>query len=276
MISPIGSHLASSLQAEGRRPAPDRDVGTATGATGLRTAPLRPTPDHLALLTALLRTGEFGRAEELLAAVWNHERPDEQLHYLRLWVLAGQGRVLDALEIARSATGRFPGSAAIAYLHAVLERTVGDAHAAVEAALRAAAIEPGKIVPERLLTALLSESGPSGERERPAGLTLPAATPDQDEAYRIPDPIGAALLGASLLSPPGSARPFRPVMPAIPAAPDPVVAAVHDGRRRFIWIGVATVAAALWASRDPLLASAALAAAVAWLSRPRRAPSDPE
>jgi hypothetical protein len=276
MISPIGSHLASILQPGGLRPAPDPGAATATGAAALRTTALRPTPDHLALLTALLRAGDYTRAEELLAAVWDHERPEEQLHYLRLWVLAGQGRVLDALEIARSATGRFPGSAAIAYLHAVLERAAGDAHAAVEAALRAAAIEPGKVAPERLLSALLSERGESGEHGPTSPLTMPAATPEEEEEYRIPDPIGAALLGASLLSPPGSARPFRPVMPATWAAPDPVVAIVHDGRRRFIWIGVATVAAALWASRNPLLATAALAATVAWLSRPRRAPSDPE
>jgi hypothetical protein len=78
-----------------------------------------------------------------------------------------------------------------------------------------------------------------------------------------------ALAGLALLHPAGSELAYRPSLSAL----EPPVAddrhRVDDNRR--IWlIAVATVVAAIWAVRQPLLATTALAAVVAWLSRPRR------
>lgn len=222
----------------------------------------RPSPDHLALVQALIRAGQFTRGMELLDAVWHHEMHDEHCWYLRLWMLAGQGRVLEALDLARVATGHLPGSAAIAYLQAALEQCVGDPQAAVEAALRAAAIAPGRAEPESMLERVLETRHPPVDGE--TGLSSQAAAAEPPI-----NPVAAALAGLALLHPAGSDLAFRPSLPAFepPVADDRHRA---DDTRRIGLIAVATVVAALWAVREPLLATVALAGVVAWLSRPRR------
>jgi hypothetical protein len=78
-----------------------------------------------------------------------------------------------------------------------------------------------------------------------------------------------ALTGLALAHPSGSARALQPQG----LAREIRVAQPREGRaerRRFWLIGVATILAALWAVRDPLPATVALAGAVAWLSRPPR------
>src|SRR5262249_52010346 len=82
---------------------------------------LRVTPDHLKLIRALVEAGQFDRALEMLEAVWHPDRSDEQISFLKIWLLIGQGRVVDALEVARAAVDRLPGSAAVAHLQGALE-----------------------------------------------------------------------------------------------------------------------------------------------------------
>lgn len=226
--------------------------------------PTRPTDDHLALVQALLQAGQPGRALEMLDAVWRHGTVEERLWFLRLWALVGQGRILDAVEVARIATGTLPGSAAVAYVHAALEHAVGEHSAAIEAALRAAAVLPERRVTEELLGALLETQDRSGlgpeESWRPS---LPSVSTS------VPSPLAAALTGAALLHPWGSAVALR-ASPLAASIAVGVTAPELDSRRRLVWMAVATVVAAIWAVRNPLLASAALAAVVAWLTRPRR------
>jgi hypothetical protein len=149
---------------------------------------------------------------------------------------------------------------------------VGDRTAALEAALRAAAILPEHRETEALLTAMLetgelSDEKSGGAKEVPAALGPANSSPAEGQ---VPSPLAAAVLAATLLHPPGSARPRQPTMPAgIPAASGTVNVA-REPRRRLVLMAIATVAAAVWAVRDPILASAALAGVVAWLSRPRK------
>ncbi len=263
-VTPLPSRTAEFRPSGAPRVAPPGPVPVADRLQSRWSAlpQTRPTPDHLALVEALIRAGQFTRGMELLDAVWHHELHDERCWYLRLWLLAGQGRVLEALELARVATGHLPGSAAIAYLQAALEQGAGDPQAAVEAALRAAAIVPGRTEPEALLELVL-EARHSMRDEAP-GVSSQAAPTDAPI-----NPVAAALAGLALLHPAGSDLAFRPSLPAFepPVADDRHRA---DDTRRIGLIAVATVVAALWAVREPLLATVALAGIVAWLSRPRR------
>jgi hypothetical protein len=226
----------------------------------------------LALVRALLETGQSSRALELLNAVWQHDTAEERLWFLRLWALVGQKRVLEALDVARIATGQLPGSAAVSYLHGSLEHAVGDRTAALEAALRAAAILPERRETEALLTAML-ETGERADGESEGAKEVTAALGPANSSHvegQVPSPLAAAVLAAALLHPPGSTRSLKPTMPAaIPAAPGTANVA-NEARRRLVLMAIATVVAAVWAVRDPILASAALAGVVAWLSRPRK------
>jgi hypothetical protein len=200
---------------------------------------------------------------ELLDAVWHHDLHDEHCWYLRLWLLAGQGRILEALDLARVATSHLPGSAAIAYLQAALEHCAGDPQAAVESALRAAAIMPGRAEPEAMLELVLEAQHAPIERGE-VDLARQAEPGDPPM-----NPVAVALAGLALLHPAGSALAYRPSLPAF----EPLVAADRyrsEDNRRIGLIAAATVVAAIWAVRQPLLATAGLAAVVAWLSRPNR------
>ncbi len=249
---------AGTQQALPRAPAPE------SAPARWSTPPqARPTPDHLALVQALIQAGQFTRGMELLDAVWHHDMHDEHCWYLRLWLLAGQGRILEAIDLARVATGHLPGSAAIAYLRAALELSAGDAQAAVESALRAAAIAPGRVEPEAMLERVLESHH---TRIEAAADRLPTQRGVEDPPL---NPVAAALAGLALLHPQGSALAYRPTLP--PYEP-PLAADRHrwEDDRRIGLIAVATVVAAVWAVREPLLATTALAAVVAWLSRPSR------
>lgn len=217
----------------------------------------------------MVRAGRFDRALELLDAVWQRESADEHCWYYRLWILAGQGRVLEALALAREASGRLPGSGAIAWLQAALERSHGDRDAALEAALRGAAACPGPAGPEQLLQALLDErdSAPPVPRALPRVLLpeppeLPAPLPPWH------DPVRAALAGAAFLFPFGSPRAVQLMRGGVSAgaeAPPPADRRADLGRLGLM--AVATVIAAAVAVREPLLATAGLALTVAWLTR---------
>lgn len=258
-------------------PAPGRVVPLPEPAAGVYSSAvqssLRVTPDHLALIRALIEAGQTTRAMELLNAVWHPQLADEHSWYLRLWILAEEGRLLEAMELARVASSRLPGSSAVAYLQAALEHAAGSP-GAVEAAVRAGTSAPERSEPRALLAALLTAAGAeakeAGDNPRvpqPAAERLPLATTDG-----IPNPVAAAVLGAALLHPLGSERPHRPAVSAHrrePPAPAPARATVPG--RRFGLIAAATVIAALWAIRDPLPAAALLAAIVLWLARPAAA-----
>jgi hypothetical protein len=226
----------------------------------------QPPSDPVALLRAALEAGRFDRAEALLAFIKEPAHADPRVAYLRLWLLIGQDRVLEALEQARLLGRRWPDSAAIAYVHAVLERVSGDPEAALEVALRAAALRPGDPVPDALVEAMAEEPPVAGRwgflrpGENPGPSRIPAG---------IPNPAAAAMIAAQFLWPSRGGDTFhhRAGLPPLPQLPE---GELPPGARRLVWIAVATVAAALWAPRDPLLASAALAAVVAWFSRPRR------
>ncbi len=265
MTTPLGASSLPTRTAEFRPAGSQQAAPTVPASAPARwgAAPqARPTPDQLALIQALIRAGQFARGMELLDAVWHRELHDEHSWYLRLWLLAGQRRVLEALELARVATGHLPGSAAIAYLQAALECSAGDPEAAVASALRAAAIAPGRAEPEAMLELLLS--GRDARTED--AVDLPAQPAVSDPPV---NPVAAALAGLALLHPADSGLAFRPGLSPFepPAASDRHRSADN---RRIALIAAATVVAAIWAVREPLLAAAALAAVVAWLSRPSR------
>jgi tetratricopeptide (TPR) repeat protein len=103
---------------------------------------VRVTPDHLALIRALITAGQTTRALELLDSVWHPTSPEEQCWYLRLWVLVEEGRVIEALELARGAVRELPGSAATSYLLAALEQAHGTPAQARQALERAQLLAP--------------------------------------------------------------------------------------------------------------------------------------
>lgn len=269
MTAPIGS---GRLPVAGRAPA---ERGVLAVPPGGRTRVLPPDgvprgEDQLVLVRAAIETGDLARALELLDASWNRETADERAWYLRLWILVGQDRIPAALDLARTATGLLPGSAAVAYLHAALEHASGDVTAALEAALRAAASAPGHDGPEALLISLLEPghypgSGPDRERTLLPGRLDPSGPAVSPEA--LLNLMAAVLAGLVLLHPAGSERPTRPALLLAPRVPES--REMRDGRRRFGWLAAGTVVAALWAARNPMLATLFLAGLVAWLSRPR-------
>lgn len=223
---------------------------------------------QLALLQALLRAGEYGQAARLLEALGQADGSEEHRCYYRLWILAGAGRVEEALRLAREAGSRLPGSAAVAWLQAVLERAAGDRQAAVESALRAAAILPGVHGPEAVLTALLAETDDDGPEPPPPGA---ADAPEPPPAPWL-DLTRAALAGAAWLHPLGSGLSYQQRRVFMPNGSRAAELEPRDSDPPYrLWLlGVATIAAAIYAIENPLLAAAGLALAVAVLSRPRR------
>jgi hypothetical protein len=183
---------------------------------------------------------------------------DEQTWYLRLWALVANGQSLEALAMARLAGSRLPGSAAVAYLRAVLEMSAGTPLAAVVAAERAAALTPGHPLSDALIAALAAH--PAGQAQ--------VTSLDEEEPSATPatfDPFAAAMAGTALLQPFRSLRPLRPALP--PPIAQPQRTTSTGPGRRFGIIAIGTIGAALWAVHDPLPAALALAAIVAWVAR---------
>jgi hypothetical protein len=213
--------------------------------------PSRPTPDHLALVRALIEGGQAARALELLAGVWPGHGADEHTWYLRLWALVGEGRTGDALDLTRVATTRLPGSAAMAYLQAVLAGASGDTALAQRAAQRAELLAPGEPAVHRLLEALIAlDTG------RP---TPKDVVPDPRAPVPLPvDVPGGALIGAALLHPAGSRLPYRPVVRRIreePAAEPPPSSAPARRDLRLPLVLVAVIVGALLAVWYPVPAA---------------------
>lgn len=229
---------------------------------------VRVTADHLALIRALITAGQTTRALELLDSVWHPTSPEEQCWYLRLWVLVEEGRAIEALDLARVAVRELPGSSAIAYLHAALEQAQGSPVAARHALERARLLAADAQWTPQLASLLASEEPPATSEGGTAPVRDPA--PDVRQGTVGASTLSlAAQLGAGLLFPLGSARPLLPV-------PDPRSTALGRGAspaatsaayRRFGLVAAATVAAALWAIRDPVPAFFALAAMVVLMIR---------
>jgi tetratricopeptide (TPR) repeat protein len=234
-------------------------------------APLvRVTADHLALVRSLINAGQSGRALELLDTVWHPRVAEEQCWYLRLWILAAEGRVVEALDLARVAAHELPGSAAVAYLQAALEHAADSPAAALEAAKRAVTIIPDHPVPA-VMVALLSrwsEGDPvrAGEKPTDQGGAVAVLNAPLAPSNTLPNPVAAAQVGAALLFPLGSGK---ALLPAVASARSKTVAAVPASydRRRFGAIALATVVCALWAIHDPVPAALVLSATVVLAAR---------
>lgn len=232
--------------------------------------PSPPSAAQLELIQQLIRAGALARALTLLDGLWPRGTADEHCWYLRLWILVGQGRHGEARELAREAGMQLPGSASVAWLQAGLERAAGDRPAAMEAALRAAAILPGVAGPERMLAALLAEAG--DDSPVPPDPELPPPPPPEPAPWL--NLTGAALTGAAWLHPFGSHLPYqsrRVLLPWAARGPD----SQPDGDRRTLgirlwWLALASLVAAALAFVDPLLGAGALALALAILTRPPR------
>lgn len=229
---------------------------------------VRVTPDHLALIRALITAGQTTRALELLDSVWHPTSPEEQCWYLRLWVLVEEGRVIEALELARGAVRELPGSAATSYLLAALEQAHGSPALARQALERAQLLAGEQWTPQ--LAALLDGTDPLELR---AGTTEPRRDPVpdvRDGTTGISTLALATQLGAGLLFPLGSRRALLPVPDPRTLRPDPADAAPKVAPalyRRFGLIAAATVLASLWAIKDPIPAFLALAAMVVFMIR---------
>jgi len=260
---------------------------TADHATGVRLGDLAPRvgprpsaplgSDQLALVRAAIGAGHFAQALELLDAVWSGDSAGEHAWYLRLWIVLGQGRIAEALDLSRIAAGLLPDSAAVAYLHAILERAQGGAAGALEAALHSMAAAPDHPLPEALLTALLepgiergtlSEIAPAPVESRADPVIIPGQNP-------VLNPLAAVLVGEVLLQPAWSAGAGAAAELSATPTQNPILAdgdsdGLRDARWRFALLAVGTIAAALWAVRAPLPAAALLAGLAAWLTRPRR------
>lgn len=242
-------------------PVEELDPGTSVG---------RITLDHLALIRALVDAGKYSRALELLDAVFQQASEHEQCWYLRLWALTGEGKDAEALHLARSIVPRLPGSAALAYLQAALECAVEGPNAALESALRARAVAPGREEPEALIRTLLGDSADAAHPAtvRLADGTLPPLV--RPEGFSV---MAAALQGAALLHPAGSSRSRIPSLPPRIRQPDAVAARAKPPWRRFSLLALATVIAALWAIPDPVPAAIALAVVVVLVTRGMPSPA---
>lgn len=196
---------------------------------------------------------------ELLDSVWHPSSPEEQCWYLRIWVLTAEGRVLEALEVARLAARNLPGSPAVAYLEAALEHADGEPQAAIAAGERARRLAPDQPITAELAVLLVAGDDPSDGPGREA--RLPQGHVGHGTPGVIPNPLLAAQLGAALLFPLGSSRPLHLAPGASPAREVPPPAAPATSRK-FGLIAIGTVVAALWAIRDPIPAFFALAAIV--------------
>lgn len=234
-------------------------------------APLvRVTADHLALVRSLITSGQTGRAMELLDSVWHPRVAEEQCWYLKLWVLAMEGRVMEALELSRVAARELPGSAAVAYLQAALEHAMHSPALAQEAANRAALIAPDHPM-TRMMVAILSGTSQSVETGTSEAPTLSGGNvvPDSSTAAPVnvpPSLIAAAQMGASLLYPLGSGKALIPVVD--PSARKAIaVPPLAFDRRRFGLVAAATVICALWAIQDPVPAALALGVTVLLATR---------
>ncbi len=238
----------------------------------MATAPMvRVTPAHLALVRGLIDAGQTSRALELLDAVWHPRVAEEQVWYLRLWILAVEGRILEALDLARLAGRELPGSAAVAYLQAALEHASDTPAAALESALRAQTLAPDHPLPAALVALLSARAGTADEdargRAEPAHDLSPQVGPPLGTTGAVlPNPIAAAQVGAGLLYPLGSGQPLIPLRSSAAPATNPARPLRGEGRR-FGVIAIATVVSALWAIRDPVPAAVVLALTVGWTIR---------
>jgi hypothetical protein len=238
----------------------------------MATAPMvRVTPAHLALVRGLIDAGQTSRALELLDAVWHPRVAEEQVWYLRLWILAVEGRILEALDLARLAGRELPGSAAVAYLQAALEHATDAPAAALESALRAQTLAPDHPLPAALVALLSARAGTADEAAKSEGepahdLTPQAGLPLVAMGAVPPNPIAAAQVGAGLLYPLGSGQPLIPLRSTAALATNPAGSLPREWRR-FGLIAIATVVSALWALRDPVPAAVLLALTVGWTIR---------
>ncbi len=243
------------------RPAPEGAGAAPRAVPGLVPPPVPDTQDILRLLAGSTRLPpELAFADTLLHGA-SH---DEATLYLRLWLLAGQGRVLEALELARATAVELPGSAATALLQAVLEHHAGDTGAALEAALKAAALAPPDSAAHRLVEVLARHEAAEQERLARAGGD-PARLPPPPVEHGVPTPWAGAVLGSALLHPPGSARPYT--------APPSRTGRGADGasppllRRLAAFLPLVIAGLAVGALRQPFLAACFLAAIALWYVR---------
>lgn len=279
MTAPLGSRTGYARQVisvpSSTAPVPAMARNTALSVPDspvsmMAAAPLvRVTADHLALVRSLINAGQSGRALELLDAVWHPRLAEEQCWYLRLWILAAEGRVVEALDLARVAAQELPGSAAVAYLQAALEHASDSPAAALDAARRAVMIAPDHPMPA-VMVALLSPA-PEGETARASDKPAESSKSALIDAPKplsntLPNPVAAAQVGAALLFPLGSGKALLPAVASANPRPISVPAVSHD-RRRFGAIAIATVVCALWAIYDPLPAAVVLAATVVLAAR---------
>ncbi len=269
MTGPIGQRPASLRSAPPRGASPPVPGPAATASAPAPAGSVRTSAAQLALLQALLRAGEYGRAAELLQGLDRAGGAEEHGWYCRLWMLVGERRVEEALRLAREAGARLPGSAAVAWLQAVLERAAGDRQAAVESALRAAAILPGVHGPEAVLTALLAETDDDGALPPPPGAS---DAPEPLPPAPWLDLTRAALAGAAWLHPLGSGLSYQQRRVFMPNGSRAAELEAREAQPPYrLWLlGAATIAAAIYAIDNPLLAAAGLALVVGVLSRPRR------
>jgi tetratricopeptide (TPR) repeat protein len=220
----------------------------------------------LDLVERAARLGDWQQGLMLLDKFWRLASTDERAWFLRLWLLTGQRRFDEALDLSHTALSRFPASTAILLLYAGLAHSAGHHEAAMEAALRAAAIAPDRTEPTYLIGCLLDPKDPEpGGTTAAAGETWVSPVPPGSPTLT---PLAAALHASRLLSPPTTVGPFRPVLGALDGRKEerPVPPARWKGRSMLAFI---TAGCAVWAIRDPLPAAAVLAVVLLWAGRHR-------
>ena len=219
----------------------------------------------LDLIERAARLGDWQQGLTLLDTFWGLGSSDERAWFLRLWMLAGWGRVDEALALSRTALSQFPASAAILLLHAGLAHGAGLHEAAMEAALRAAAIAPDRSEPTYLIGCMLEPKQPE-----PGGTTAVAeeSAVSTPAGRRALTPLTAALHAIRVLSPPSTVGPFRPVLRALDGRVEarPVRPARWKARGVLALVAAGCVA---WAIGDPMPAITVLAVALLWSFRHR-------
>ena len=243
------------------RPAPQGAGAAPRVAPGLVPPPV---PDTQAILRILAGSTRLPPELAFADTLFHGAAHDEASLYLRLWLLAGQGRVLEALELARVTVAELPGSAATALLQAVLEHHAGDSGAALEAALRAAALAPADLHARQLVEVLARHEAAEQERAARAGGD-PAQLPPPPVEHGVPTPWAGAVLGYALLHPPGSSRPYA--APASRAARGPGGDSRPLLRRLAAFLPLIIAGLAVGALREPFLAACFLAAIALWYVR---------
>ncbi len=260
-IGGAGGPATAGLAETRGRPAPGGAGAAPRVVPGLVPPAAPDTQDILRLLA-----GSTGLPPELAAAdtLLHGTAHDEATLYLRLWLLAGQGRVLEALELARATAVELPGSAAVALLEAVLEHHAGDRGAALEAALRAAALAPADAAAQRLVEVLARHEAAEQERLARAGGD-PGRLPPTPLAPGVPTPWAGAVLGSALLHPPGSARPYAVAPRRAARGADGTSPPLP--RRLAAFLPLVIAGLAVGALRQPFLAACFLAAIALWYVR---------